>query len=173
VHMVIAAKHLTNWRARLIYDPRILLSPYGGWRNPLWGSDEQARLNVERWAEWLRSTYETEEQLSNLSGRDPAIGGEEQTPAPTLGGANLLSYLTRLLQDDPNPKIRAKAVGMLEKLDTTDVVPVLIAAMQADDTHYIQHECSRVLRKLGTPDALAVVEAWLREQCPEQVRQSS
>jgi hypothetical protein len=173
VHMVIAAKHLTDWRSKLIYDPRILLSPYEGWRSPLWGSDEQAHLNVERWVEWLRDYYETEEQLSNLSGREPALGVEEQAPTPTLGGANLLNYLTRLLQDDPNPKIRVKAVGMLGKLDTVDAVPVLIASMQADDTHYIQHECSRVLRKLGTPDALAAVEAWLREHSPEQVRQSS
>jgi len=163
VQMVIDAKHLTNWRAKLIYDPRILSLPYPRWRSPVWGSDEQAQQNVERWAEWLRTYYEADEELYGLTGQEPRLGGDNEVSVPTLGGANLLGYLSRLLQDDPNPKVRAKAVGMLGKIGTPEIVPLLIGTMQADDTVYIRHECSRILLKLGTPDALAAVEAWRHE----------
>jgi hypothetical protein len=162
VHMVIAAKHLTNWRPKLTYDPRILLSPYESWRSPLWGSDEQARVNVERWAEWLRNYYEDDAHLYDVNGREPWLGGEDQTVLPALSGTSLLHYLVRLVQDDPDPKLRVKAVGMLGKIGDVQAVPDLVTAMQSDDTPYVQHECSRVLRQLATPEALAAVEAWLQ-----------
>lgn len=161
--MFIGAKHLTNWRAKLIYDPRVLALQDMGWRTPLWGSDEQAHQRIEQWIEWLRAVYEEDEPLYDISGMEPALGGADHGVEPTLAGSSLQNYLSRLLQDDPNPKIRAKAIGMLGKIGDVEAVPLLIAVMQSDDTQYIRHECSRVLRKLGTPEALAAVEVWLQE----------
>ena len=98
-----------------------------------------------------------------LNGMEPSLS---QAPdnAPVLGHAARLEHYLNYLIDGDNRHKRNEVASKLLEYGDPRIVPVLIYGMQHDPVNSVQFTCAQALRKIGTPEALAAVEAWEREQ---------
>lgn len=161
VKMVLSNWHLTNWRAKVVYDPQVvaMLTVQGNW---LWGNDDSEAW-VKAFAEGMLEREKLDEKLYDLSGMEPELRGQRDCQAPGLGQEALLRHVkTVLLSEDR--KVRYRAVMVLQTLILPEVVPILIDLVNNDPSDPVRRESACALRRIGTPEALAVYKEWEKLQ---------
>jgi hypothetical protein len=165
VVMIVHWRYLTNWRVKLIYEPRVLKLLQVGDR-PAWSrwQDQAPQQLAENYAVAMREREIIMDELDDLSGMEPKIGGA-LSPAlliPGIGGERVINHIRWLLRDE-KPSTRAKVVGALGKLDKPQVVSVLREHLDREVVFYVREACLRALERIGTPEALAAIELWQRD----------
>ncbi|MBN1430331.1 MAG: HEAT repeat domain-containing protein [Anaerolineae bacterium] len=161
VVMYLSTWHLTNWRAKVVYDPQIvaMLKRQEHW---IWGN-EDAEARVKAFAEGMIERERLDEKLYDLSGMEPEMRGRRDCQAPGLGQEALLHHVKTVLRSEDR-KVRHRALRVLQTLDVSEVVPMLIELMNTDPVDYIRRDSASALRHIGTPEALAAVEEWVKNR---------
>lgn len=162
VTMVISYWHLTNWRAKVVYDPHIvdmLKWPDSGW---MWGNDD-AEERVKAFAEGMLEREKLDDKLYDLSGMEPELRGQRDCQAPALGQEALLAHVRAELSSEDR-KVRYRAMRVLKTLNVPEAVPMLIELMNNDPIDYLRRDSAYALRHAGTPEALAAVQEWEKRQ---------
>lgn len=161
VIMIIDWRYLTNWRTKLIYEPRVLkLLRLGD--EPAWGGDEQAKQQVDNYVAYLRGQETQLPHLDELTGMEPRLV-KLGSDLPSLGGEAQLNYLSRLLTSEDR-KVRSKVVNLIGKLKLENAAPMLITLLDDEPERYIQQDTVRVLEQLGTPEAAQAAATWRENQ---------
>lgn len=161
VTMVLANWHLTNWRAKVVYDPQLvaMLKWEGNW---VWGN-EGAEERVKAFVEGMIEREKLDEKLYDLSGMEPELRGQRDCQAPALGQEALLRHVKTVLLSEDH-KVRYRAVMVLQTLILPEVVPMLIDLVNNEPADPVRRESACALRRIGTPEALAVYKEWERRQ---------
>lgn len=168
IRLVLPSRYLSNWRAKLVYEPRVLrllTYPDG---SPIWGSDENGHQTVEDMAVHMRARGAQLAEWNAISGMEPRIPVFEPCE-PALGRDAMAKYLIRQLADDDR-RVRAKAVRLLGALEHPDVVDPLAALLEREPVDYVRLDCLAALRQIGTAEARATVERWQARQSNDRTR---
>jgi hypothetical protein len=163
VVMILHWRYLTNWRAKLIYEPRVLALLQIGDR-PAWsryGHDNPREL-VEQYAAAMRERESYLPPLDDLTGMEPSLP-KVAAQIPSLGGEALVSHLQNLLSDDDR-KVRFRVVCSIQRLQLVQAAPLLIALLDTEPVEYIQQEAITALDSFGTEEAVKAAALWRKRQ---------
>lgn len=164
VELLLRALGDASWQRRwnaaemlgLIRDARVV--------EPLIGALGDAKANVRDNAAWalgrLGSARAVEPLIKTLSDEDPGVRTVAAWALGELGDARAVEPLVRALSDPTSPKTLSFNFLLL---------PVSFARLHADLKegrfgNSFSGVAAEALRKIGTPEALAAVEAWEQAQ---------